>query len=100
MTNAVGQPIIEVKKTTLTGEPNTITQRTTTKGGIDRNYYGSNGKQEKQISNHDHGNPKAHPFGKNGEHAHDYIYDDEGNLIDRPRRELTDDERKENEDIL
>ena len=32
-------------------------------------------------------------------HAHDYVYE-EGKLIDRPTRELTEDERKENEDIL
>lgn len=39
-------------------------------------------------------------YGKNGEHTHDYIYDENGNLIGRPMRELTDEERKENEDIL
>lgn len=39
-------------------------------------------------------------FGKNGEHTHDYIYDKEGKLIARPYRNLTDEERKENADIL
>lgn len=55
----------------------------------DRNYYDESGKQKKQISNNDH-----------GEHAHDYIYDENGQLVDRPIRELNDEERKENSDIL
>lgn len=97
--NAAGQDIIEVKKTTLTGNPNSITQLTGKKGGIERNYYDENGRQYKQISNNNHGNAKMHPYGKNGEHAHDYKYED-GKLIGRPTRELTENERKENEDIL
>lgn len=39
-------------------------------------------------------------YGKNGEHAHDYVYDDNGHLLERPHRELTEKERKENADIL
>lgn len=97
--NAARQDIIEVKKTTLTGNPNSITQLTGKKGGIERNYYDENGRQYKQISNNNHGNAKMHPYGKNGEHAHDYKYED-GKLIGRPTRELTENERKENEDIL
>ena len=98
--NAAGHEIIKVTKTDITGEPGSITQRTGKKGGIDRNYYGDDGRQYKQITNNDHGQPKKHPYGKHGEHAHDYIYDKTGKLIDRPARELTDLERKENEDIL
>ena len=97
--NAAGQDIIEVKRTTLTGTPNSITQLTGKKGGIERNYYDENGRQYKQISNHNHGNAKMHPYGKNGEHAHDYVYED-GKLIDRPTRELTENERMENEAVL
>lgn len=97
--NAAGQNIIEVKRTTLTRTPNSITQLTSKRGGIERNYYDENGKQYKQISNNNHGNAKMHPYGKNGEHAHDYVYKD-GKLIERPTRELTENERKENEDIL
>lgn len=97
--NAAGQDIIKVKRTTLTGTPNSITQLTGKKGGIERNYYDENGRQYKQISNHNHGNAKMHPYGKNGEHAHDYVYED-GKLIDRPTRELTENERMENEDVL
>lgn len=98
--NAAGHDIIEVEKTTLAGKPNSITQLTGKKGGIDRNYYDEKGKQFKQISNNNHGNAKMHPYGKNGEHAHDYKYDANGKLIGRPTRELTENERKENADIL
>ncbi len=97
--NAAGQDIIVVKKTTLTGERNSITQFTGRKGGIDRNYYDENGRQYKQISNHNHGNAKQHPYGVHGEHAHDYVYEG-GQLIDRPARKLTENERKENLDML
>lgn len=97
--NAAGKDIIEVKKVTLTGNPNSITQLTGKKGGIERNYYDENGRQYKQISNNDHGNAKRHPYGNKGEHAHDYVYKDD-KLIDRPARELTENERKENLDIL
>ena len=98
--NAAGQDIIKVEKNSLTAEPNSITQVIKKKGGIERNYYDENGRQYKQISNNNHGNPKQHPYGKNGEHTHDYVYDEEGKLIDRPVRELTENERKENADIL
>lgn len=98
--NAGGQSMIAVEHTELTGPPNGITQTTNGKGGIDRNYYDGAGKQTKQISNNDHGHPKQHGFGKHGEHAHDYIYDENGDLIERPIRDLTDEEREENDDIL
>lgn len=98
--NAVGKRIIKVNHTELFGDPNSITQNTNKKGGIDRNYYGSDGKQTKQISNNDHGHPKAHDYGEHGEHAHDYIYGNSGELVERTIRELNDDERKENGDIL
>lgn len=100
LTNAAGQRIIKAKKTTLTGTPNTITQVEGAKGGIERNYYGADGKQYKQISNNDHGHPKQHPYGNHGEHAHDYIYDENGKLKSRPTRELTAQEREDNKDIL
>ena len=98
--NAAGQSIIKTSRSTLKGPPNSITQKENAKGGIDRNYYGDDGKQIKQISNNDHGKPKAHPYGSHGEHAHDYLYDEKGNLTGRPMRELEDFERKENGDIL
>lgn len=98
--NAKGDIIIEVNKTTLKGTPNSITQKANKKGGIDRNYYDENGRQKKQITNNDHGKPKMHPYGKSGEHAHDYLYDENGNLVKRTIRELSEGERKENSDIL
>lgn len=98
--NAVEQPIIKADHVSIEGPPNAIVERTNKNGGVDRNYYDKDGKQSKQISNHNHGNPKQHDYGDNGEHAHDYIYDKDGNLVDRTTRELSDEERKENDDIL
>lgn len=91
--------IIRIGKNMTKYKPNSITQVTNKKGGIDRNYYDNNGYQYKQISNHNHGNAKRHPFGTKGEHAHDYIWEND-KLIGRPVRELTEQERKEVKDIL
>lgn len=102
LTNSSGKRIIKVKQSeaSLTGEPNSITQTENRKGGINRNYYDEKGIQFKQISNNHHNHKPVMGFGKQGEHAHDYTYDDDGNLKNRPYRELNEDERKENEDIL
>ena len=99
-TNAAGHDIIKVEKATLIFKPNSITETVGRHGGINRNYYGETARQSKQISNHDHGNRKEHPFGEKGEHAHDYVYDENGKLIYRTKRPLTKSERKENADIL
>lgn len=99
--NALGKSVKIVNHTELTnGEPHSITQKINKKGGVDRNYYDENGRQTKQISNNDHNHKKEKNFGKHGEHAHDYQYDANGKLISRNVRELTEEERKENEDIL
>ena len=82
------------------GEPNSIVQTTGKKGGIQRNYFDENGIQYKQISNNNHGETIKEYHGPNGEHAHDYVYDKNFNLIDRPGRQLNEEERKENADIL
>lgn len=100
LTNAAGQPIMKVDHVNLYEAPNSITQKENAKGGIDRNYYDANGRQFKQISNNHHNHQRAKKYGKSGEHAHDYVYDEKGNLIDRPMRELTDQERKDNADFL
>ncbi len=100
LTNASGQRIIMVNRTTIKGAPNTITQKANAAGGLDRNYYGADGRQVKQVSNNHHGHKAVMGYGKNGEHAHDYLYDEKGKLTSRPYRELTEDERKENKDIL
>lgn len=65
----------------------------------DRTFFDEKGRQIRQVSNGPHGNRKQHPYGTNGEHAHDIIWKD-GKIVDRPHRELTDNERKENADIL
>lgn len=65
----------------------------------DRMIYDAEGRQKVQISNGPHGNLKQHPFGERGEHAHNIVWKD-GKIVDRPKRELTDQERKENSDIL
>ena len=100
LTNAAGQRIMKVNHVNLYEAPNSITQKENAKGGIDRNYYDANGRQFKQISNNDHGHPQAKKYGRNGEHAHDYVYNEKGSLMDRPMRELTDQERKDNADFL
>lgn len=99
-TNAAGQSIRIVDHIDIKGEPNSITQKENSNGGIDRNYYGADGKQTKQISNHDHGHPKQHPFGKHGEHAHDYVLDKNGIPRHGKAREMTDEEKKDNGDII
>ena len=99
LTNAAGQRIIKAKKTSQTGAPDTITQIVSSKGGISRNYYDHRGRWTKQVTNNNHGNPKQHPYGQKGEHAHDIVWKD-GKIVGRPVRELTDLERKENTDIL
>lgn len=97
--NALGQTINIAQKNQTTGTPNSITQVVSKKGGTNRNYYDADGLWCKQISNYDHGNAKQHAYGKSGEHAHDIIWKD-GEIVGRPARELTEDERKENADIL
>jgi hypothetical protein len=89
-----------VNEVSLTGTPNSITQKTNGRGGIDRNYYGPDGKQTKQISNNGHGHKKEEAMGNHGEHAHDYTLNEKGIPVHGESRELTAKERLENEDIL
>jgi len=67
-------------------------------GHIERTLYDADSKMLKQINPTDHGKPKSHPYGNNGEHAHDVIW--RGNKIKRTTREINDTERKEHADIL
>lgn len=97
--NAAGKSIKFVTKTTLEAEPNSITQKVNAKGGIDRNFYDEKGKQYLQISNNDHGRPKQHPFGKKGEHGHDYTYTKD-KVIRGNARALTAQEEEDNKDLL
>lgn len=98
--NAAGQSIISVKRTNTTASSNSITQRVNAKGGIDRNFYGDDGRQILQISNNGHGHKKEETLGNHGEHAHDYIWDSDGNLTRSVARELTEQERRDNDDFL
>lgn len=65
---------------------------------IDRSYYDENAKLQKQIHSSGHGNPSVHQFGKNNEHAHDFIW--KNGQQQRTTRELTKEERKESGDII
>ncbi len=100
LTNANGDVILKVKDVRITFAPNSITQRKNAKGGIDRNYYGPDGRQFKQISDNDHGHKAESMLGEHGEHAHDYRLDEKGIPVHGEARELTPQERKENSDIL
>ena len=65
----------------------------------DRSIYDENGRLKLQINSGPHSNPKRHPFGKQGEHAHDIVWEND-KIISRNARELTEEERKEHADIL
>lgn len=99
VTDAVGREVKIVKHTSSKAASNSITQTVAVNNAINRNYYDETGRWILQITNNDHGNKKKHPYGKHGEHAHDIIWEDD-KIVDRPTRELTDAERRENEDIL
>ena len=80
--------------------PNAVVDTLSQKGEQhDRTFFDEKGQLIRQVNNGPHGNKKRHPYGKNGEHAHDIIWEG-GKIIGRPTRELTDAERKENADIL
>nr|DAF01580.1 MAG TPA: minor capsid protein [Caudoviricetes sp.] len=107
LTAAVNGGIMKEKKvvTGHNGTPKTSTPHAvvdhSSNNKIDvRSFYDRKGLKCKDINTTSHGNPKHHPFGKNGEHAHDYEWDKNGNLKNRTTRELTEKERKDNEDIL
>lgn len=80
-------------------KPFAVVDSKTSKGSISRTLYDSEGKMVKQINPTNHGNPKNHPYGKNGEHVHDIIWKD-GKIIGRPARDLTEQERKEHGNLL
>lgn len=98
--NAAGRAVTILSHTEMVGIPNSITQVSAKKGGISRNYYGPDGNQFLQISNDDHGNTSESGHGTNGEHAHDYSVSESGSTVRGASRELTEEERKENADIL
>lgn len=66
---------------------------------INRTFYDNEGRMCQQIHSGAHANPKQHLYGENGEHAHDYEWEN-GKIVNRTTRDLTEKERKENSDIL
>lgn len=98
--NAANLPVTILSSTSLHGIPNSITQVVNKKGGIDRNYYNADGVQIAQVSNNDHGHKEESGLGTHGEHAHDYIIKEDGEPSRQKARELTAQERRENDDIL
>lgn len=87
--------------TPRTASPNDVIDHKDRSGKVDsRGFYDGQGVKCKDIHTTPHGNPKKHPYGKHGEHAHDYKWDDAGKLKDKTSRNLSVIERKENDDIL
>ena len=98
-----------IVKQTITGHkppppkavPNSIIEHKADNGSIKtRAFYDSSGWKNKEINTNDHGNAKEHPYGKHGEHVHEYEWNDDGSLKRRTTRDLNDQERKENGDII
>lgn len=82
---------------------NAIIETMEVKGGreqINRTFYDADGKMFRQIHTGAHGNLKNHPYGKKGEHKHEYIWNEDGTLKKRKTGELSKADRKENGDIL
>lgn len=89
------------KPAPMTGTPNSVVDHVARDGGVDsRSYYDKDGYKIRDVHTTSHKNPKQHAYGANGEHAHDYYWDEKGILKGRSVRELTSEERKENKDIL
>ncbi len=91
-------------KTTIpkTYKTNAIIQTKSIKGNveqIDRTFYNDKGEMEYQVHSGSHGNDKAHPYGTNGEHKHSYTWENE-TIKGRAVEELSEQDRKENGDIL
>lgn len=82
-------------------KPNSIIDHLGENGKVEtRTFYGPDGYKKTDITSHDHGFPAMHPYGKHGEHAHDYEWDETGKLKSRTIREITEEERKECSDFL
>ena len=82
-------------------KPNSIIDHITDDGFVKaRAFYGEDGRKYKEIHTTHHGKPKAHPFGKHGEHGHIYQWNPDGSLKSKPSYELSEKERKENQEIL
>lgn len=80
------------------GAPNSVVDHINDDGTIKaRAFYDSNGRKYKELHFGTHGNPKTHPYGEHGEHAHDYEWNEDGSLKSKNVREITGIERTEND---
>jgi len=87
--------------TPKTAKANSVIDHKDQSGRVDiRSFYDGDTYKKKDIHTTNHGNPKRHPYGKNGEHVEEYVWDKEGKLKFKKTRELTEVEREENSDIL
>lgn len=84
----------------IKGEPGSVVDYVGNNEKVNnRSFYDDKGRLVKQINPNNHGNPRKHPYGKNGEHIHEFIWKDD-ELVDRIIRELNSDEYERNRDIL
>ncbi len=82
-------------------KPNAIVDHVFDNGVVRaRAFYDDKGRKYKEIHTTNHGKPKAHPFGEHGEHGHIYQWNSDGSLKSKIPYELSDKERKENQEIL
>lgn len=82
-------------------DPKSVVDHQNEKNGVDaRAFYGDDGMKVKELHTSNHGNPKWHNYGRHGEHAHDYEWNEDGSLKKKTTRELNDEERERNGDIL
>ena len=89
------------KSTPKEAQPRSVIDHVGKDNKIDvRTFYDDNGLKSVDIHTTNHGNPKRHPYGEHGEHAHDYEWDPEKKLKNKAVRNLTSEERKENSDII
>jgi hypothetical protein len=67
---------------------------------VDRTFYDAKGFKQKSIHTTNHGYPKYHPFGDQGEHVTEFEWYEDGTIKNKFSRELTAEERKENADLF
>lgn len=84
-------------------KPNAVIETASANGvhmQVDRSIYDNDGKLKKQIHSGAHGNKNTHPYGKCGEHKHEYSWMDGEKSPRRTTAALTEQERKEHGDII
>ena len=100
-TTSVHQVLSGHSGTPKKADPNTVVDHVNADGNVDsRGFYNRFGMKAKDLHTTNHGYPKQHAYGEHGEHIHEYEWDDEGRLKNKTTRDLTDEERERNGDIL